>query len=523
MRRRLRGALPLLLTALVASPLAAQRTRAASRPTASPAAAADAAYAAGDSARAVAEYERVLAANPSSGRALYRLAMLRRDRPAVAEALLRRYVAVEPGDAWGHIAHGDALARLGRVDDALAAYAAATRLAPGERDVAVGRARVLAGAGRLDAASEAYEGWLARRPLDADAWTELARVRRRSGQSREALRAAERSHALSTSARSAALVQSLRRAVAPAVEARALGSRDSDANARAGVQLTVALPEIGRERVSLFGGSRVVGREGLETRVDELGLTGAWRPLATTRLEAQGAVARRNGSERLNPVAPEPTGSAVTGRVRANWRAPSDAVRLDLRAQRLLLDASPELASIGAVRDEVGGQLDLRLVGPLRVRGQGRGGIVRTGSITNRRSLAAGALVLAGARGEVSGRVQRSGYAEPTLAGYFAYDAADAAEVGAYTELESATGATLALDVGAGVERVQRFGEPMSGWLPAGRLWAQAALPVGRHQLGFEVDTYDSSVPSEAALDLPREGARWRYAAASLWLRWTLR
>lgn len=545
------------LATVPASSLTAQRARAAtprpaSRP-AAPLAAADAAYASGDTARAAREYERVLATDPENGRALYRLAMLRRARPAEADRLLRRYVAVEPRDAWGHIALGDVLARRGRVDEALAAYDAAARLAPGERDVAVGRARLLAGAGRLDASAEAYNGWLARRPLDAEAWTELAHVRRRAGQSRAALAAAERAHALSSSPRSASLVRGLREAVAPAVEVRGAGTTDSDATRTVRGAVVIALPELGRERVSVGAGWKSIGAAGASTaRVADAQVLATFRPRATTRVELAGGVAWRQadsvamtirtthipggprgpgrgggmgggGTVVVDTLLTRSAGSATTpfARARLNWRAPSDAVRLDLRAARQLLDANPILVRDGAVRDEASAELDLRLAGPVRVRGFGRAGAVRAGDQTNGRQLFGGALLAAAPAGpELALRAQRLQYDAPSRSGYFAPRAVELAELGGYAELESATGVLLALDLGAGAQRVTPFDGVAGAWSPALRGWTQLLVPLGRgNTVGVELDMYSSQSGADA---VTASAGAWRYGSLSVWLRRSL-
>src|SRR6266571_1302704 len=116
-------------------------------------AAADSALRAGNAAAAAQEYAAVIATDPSNSRAVYRLAELRRDDPAEALRLFRRYVDLEPSDPWGYMAVGDVLATVGRYRDALQWYDDALRLAPDARDAVVGRAHVLAQAGRTGAPS----------------------------------------------------------------------------------------------------------------------------------------------------------------------------------------------------------------------------------------------------------------------------------------------------------------------------------------------------------------------------------
>ncbi|HYD53847.1 MAG TPA: tetratricopeptide repeat protein, partial [Gemmatimonadaceae bacterium] len=471
---------------LLASVAGAQQATRAPAGVGSALAAAEAAWTAGDTARAARGYEQVLAADPENGRALYRLAQLRRARPAQAELLLRRYVRVEPRDAWGHLALGDLLARTGRVDAALHTYASAERLAPAERDVHVGRARLLARAGRTDLAIRAYESWVARTPDDAEAWRELARERRRAGRHRESLDAARRAHRLDGSEATAAAVSASALAVAPAVELRAGAGRDSDANATARATVTAELPVIHRERLSIGAGTREVSRDPERASLQELLVGARFRPRATTRLELMGGLARHDGQPmvgRGNRLVETTTTDAV-GRARVLWREPSDAVRLDVRAQRLLLDATPELLRLSALRSEVGAEVDVRIAGPLRARALGRVGAVRTAPQSNRRTQLGGALVFAGDRGELSGRVTQLRYADSTTAGYFAFRSADLAEAASYVELETESGVTLALDLGAGAQRIRRFDGSGGDWGPALRGWAQLLVPIGRATFG---------------------------------------
>ena len=107
-------------------------------------AAAESAYDAGQSEIAIREYSAVLAVDPRNSRALFRLGQLTRSDPSRSLDYFRRYVAIVPEDAWGHMALGDELARDGQLTAALGEYDAAERLAPGNSDVAEGRARIRA-------------------------------------------------------------------------------------------------------------------------------------------------------------------------------------------------------------------------------------------------------------------------------------------------------------------------------------------------------------------------------------------
>jgi predicted Zn-dependent protease len=89
------------------------------------------------------------------------------------------------------MAEGDLLARMGRWEEGLVAYAGASAMAPGERDVALGRARLLERAGRPDDAAAELAAWTTRHPDDGEAWDLLGRSWMRSGRPREAASAFE--------------------------------------------------------------------------------------------------------------------------------------------------------------------------------------------------------------------------------------------------------------------------------------------------------------------------------------------
>ena len=117
-------------------------------------------------------YRGVLASDPDNSRALYRLAQLAPRGSPEAVALLRRYVKLEPGDPWGNMALGDALAKAGWTDEAIEQYAIARRKAPAESDVYTGLGRILRDAGRADEPVANYEQWVSRQPKNAEAWLE---------------------------------------------------------------------------------------------------------------------------------------------------------------------------------------------------------------------------------------------------------------------------------------------------------------------------------------------------------------
>ena len=95
---------------------------------------ADGAFADEDRAAAAELYRQVLALDPYQSRAVYRLGVLAPD-DASALGWFKRYVELEPQDAWGRLAYGDRLLKLGRALEAVKALETAARLAPDAADI----------------------------------------------------------------------------------------------------------------------------------------------------------------------------------------------------------------------------------------------------------------------------------------------------------------------------------------------------------------------------------------------------
>jgi hypothetical protein len=476
---------------------------------------ADAAYDSGDSRTAEAEYAAVAALHPRHSRAVYRLAELRRARDLdAAIALYRRYVELEPGDAWGYLALANALSVRGDLTGSRIAYAAAMRLAPRERDVHVGRARMLARAGFAAEAARAYEAWLALSPNDAESRRELARARRRS----------------------AAWVE-------PAVG----GTRDSDGITTWLTGVSVASSDLGRARLLASVGRGVAGDPLVSRGSFNVRVGTVFRPIAALRLELDAGTQRVDrafidtastpggsgpgggirGGRPSAPIGRTPgaRGGATelipVGRARLVWRDPAGRWRIDARASRQVLDASPYLVAQGVRRDEIGGELDLRVAGPLRVRALGRLGTVHNDAEANKRRLVGAALAWAPATFEVSLRGQELSYGSQTGLAYFAPRYVRTLEFTTYFERELGD-VQLAFDAGAGAQQVAAWTEVPTNWSPTARVWAQLAKPLtSRVSLGADGEAYDSRVGTDMpSLEVP--AGRWRYGSLRVWLRATM-
>jgi predicted CXXCH cytochrome family protein len=107
---------------------------------------------------------------------------------AAAEPLLRRALALTPENADVHYALGLALIRLKRGDDAVAAFARASELAPAQPHYAYVWALSLQGVGQLDRALAVLEAARAQHPRNRDLLVALATLSRDAGRSNAALR-----------------------------------------------------------------------------------------------------------------------------------------------------------------------------------------------------------------------------------------------------------------------------------------------------------------------------------------------
>ncbi|GBD32143.1 Beta-barrel assembly-enhancing protease [bacterium HR33] len=473
---------------------------------------ADSAFAAGDLEAARTAYAAVLERNGDQSRAVFRMGQLS-DSPHRALEWYLRYVQLEPGDPWGYMAVGDVLGSLGRVEEGLEWYDRAAALAPGERDVAVGKARLLARAELRQRAIQAYLRWLDQHPEDAEVWEEIGREWLRAGRPRRAAAAFEKAHSLEPSSRTAARLAAARAQAAPAGLLAFGYSRDSDGNVTRSLNLGGDLMAGDGARVRLNLGTAGI-EDGLNTAANRTAFFSAsWRPRPSWSLEASAGLTQLESS--ASPLQPAP---APMLRVRARWTAPRKGPRVDLRASHSAFGYSPDLTANRVVRTELEGRLDFPL-GPLRVKGSSRGTLISSRTDSNTRGAVAAGLGVPLPGGiELMTMYHRTGYRDSTLAGYFAPRLAEVAELGSYWEAEGAR-FMLALDLGAGLQRVARHGSPAGSWRPAFRLYSLIHwyLAPGRH-LGLELEGYDSQIAPQG---LP-SAESWRYGSVSFSVRWAI-
>jgi tetratricopeptide (TPR) repeat protein len=496
------------------------------RPQTSPLARADSAWNAGDRVLARQLYTEVVAANPDQSHAIFRLAQLE-SAPSKTLQLYERYAKLEPKDAWGQMAVGDALARLHRYGEALDAYDHAQQLAPGERDVVVGRARILSRAGQTEASAETLAMWVAQHDGDAEAWELLGRERLRMGRPGGAATAFQRAQSLGRTSGAVERIAGARAQASPAVEPTVGYLTDSDGNHAmrlGGLSEIVAQDGL---RVSIGGHYTAVG-DATQTINEGDGIVRlSARPRSTVQLQLQG------GASRVGGTTTAASWTAGVGEARLRLRAPLSGPSLDLRAQRVVLDASPLLLMNQAVRSEARATLELP-VGALRLRGTGRAGTItavippplsrpsfglRTFESNSRFGGDLAVALPLGSRAEFSVQDHRLAYASATMAGYFAPRLVETREAGMYFELGE-DGITLATDLGAGVQRAAEHGAPNGHWTRALRGWSYLNIPFAPGRaLWVEAEGYDAPFAPEGVAT----SASWRSISISTGLRWAIR
>ena len=474
---------------------------------------ADAAYSAGDRELAQRLYRAALASDPDNSRALYRLAQLAPKGSFEGVALLRRYVALEPGDPWGNMALGDALAKAGRTDEAIEQYGIARRKAPAESDVYTGLGRILRNAGRADELVANYEQWSSRQPKNAEAWLELGRARQRAKRYTEAADAFAESLSIKEDERARKMLENALAESAFSLRPFFGLAHDSDENRikRWGLEGEWQLTE--RSRVGLHAERAAVWDPFTSGTVDALALYAKWQPLSMLKLDALAGGARLTAGQASQ-------NRPLLG-LRLRWNRPADGPAAELRAVENPLVATPGLVAQPVELKEIKAGLDLPVGGPVRARARGQAGVLDSAIDVNHRSgYQLGPVYRWRPAAEVGVFYSRLGYEHATAGGYFAPERAETIELGTYIEYEGWAPLTFAVDAGAGQQRVQKFGEDVRNWIATYRLWGMVsyALKPGV-SLDIEVEHYDSPIAGNAVAPT----ANWTYNAAMLSLRFGVR
>jgi hypothetical protein len=383
---------------------------------------ADEAWTAGKYDDALDRYSRVLRADSTSARALFRTATVLSWRNELdrAIALLRLYLRVSPGDVDGSIALARTLAWSGRYRESLALSDSLLASNPGQRDAALLGAQALAWSGQLEDAIARYQSWLATHGDDTEAWVALAQTWRWAGRPEQARRAVE--HALAIDPRNVSARSQFEWAtasLAPSLEPTITNTNDSDDNR--------STLYVMRGGLATPWGARVAGDGSL--RIADLGLrhgsaatlraSSSWSPV-DGRFTLRGEL----GGVRLD--ASESPGSAdishfepiVAGGVSAR---PIPALSLGAGVSHAAFDETASLILAGIASTTIDGDADVKLRPRLSLGAGGGWTHLSGGSGPNSRVVGSGALrwsfspfisIAAGARGFA--------YQHSAFDGYFA-------------------------------------------------------------------------------------------------------
>jgi tetratricopeptide (TPR) repeat protein len=447
-----------------------------------------------------------------------------RERQRVALLLILGLVVPGPRGALAQSPRRVA-ARLARADSAWAARAesvaareyAAVLAADPENSHATYR---LAQLTRDDpaAALRLFQRYVELEPEDAWGYMAVAEALARAGRYGDALRSYDAALQLAPAEPEAvagrAKVFARARAAAPAVTPLVSGTRDSDGNTTFRLGGSAELQAGGPLRLGVEA-SRDRVTDGVATAgLAQLALRAAWRPGRLASVE--GAL----GGTRLEPSDSGSTTVVPTGRVRARWRSSAHGPTVDFRAQRGVLAASPLLVDNHVVRTDLRAVVEIPVTRALKLRALGRTAVLRSTADLNHRSTLGGVLAVALSPViELSGQVHEIRYSHASTAGYFAPRLGQIVEAGSYVELEAPSGWLLALDVGAGAQRVAEFGSQPGPWSRALRWYSLITAPLAPGRaLQLELEGEDSIVAREAATT----AGAWRYGSAALSLRWAL-
>jgi len=299
---------------------------------------------------------------------------------------------------------------------------------------------------------------------------------------------------------------------APGIEPLVGYERDSDANRtwRAGLGIDTAIR--GGFRLGVRAWRASISDGFSSARVDSAILRLEGRPSREVRTDLSFGLSRLGIPETSSWTTP-------VADLRLRWRKPDGGPAVDFRAQRMALGTTPLLVANQAMRNEARLTLELPL-GALRARVGGRAGQIRTlVEEPNARLQGDAALVLPfGWQGEVSIQYHRLGFSRATAAGYFAPQRVETIEGGTYWELGGDGRASLAFDLGAGIQRLAEQEELPGPWKLALRGWGRLAVDLAPGvQWRVEAEAYSAPFAPVGAVTTPN----WRFfsVTTSLLLR----
>jgi hypothetical protein len=161
---------------------------------------------------------------------------------------------------------------------------------------------------------------------------------------------------------------------------------------------------------------------------------------------------------------------------------------------------------------------DIAVVGPFRLRGVGGAGwMTGSGETNNRYTVGGGTAWSVRPSIEVSANLTQVQYRNPSHAGYFAPARIQTMDIGSYMEFETEN-TLIALDFGAGAERLREHGTMFGVWRPAMRGYGLFSFQLrpGK-EVRIELDGYNTQAGPVAA-----PSSSWKYGSISAGFRWNL-
>jgi Tetratricopeptide repeat len=359
-----------------------------------------------------------------------------------------------------------------------------------------------------DTAVARSEQFAANEPGEVETWRQLGVAHQRAGRWRKASAAYRRALDLAPDDKTLIRqLESVRLRVAPAFEVGATSAVETGASAfSTSVAADLAVGDSGR--IGLFYLPRLVSSDGDAVSTQRAGARVSARPRPDIHLNASGALWSPTSTGFGTDVRPE-----LSFRFRKNNVGKGPAV--DVRAHHQTMDVTPDLVRTPGTSTQVSGRIDVPVGGLVRVRGQGRlAALSRDNDATRRTGIGGGLAVAVLDDVRVSGQWHLTRHSNPFVIGYFAPRQAQTVEMGIELEREFDRG-TISLDVGGGIQRVQKTNIPIARWAPALRGWGLVTWALTpRQQLLLEFESHDSQIGNTILA-----AERWRYLSTTASLR----
>ena len=163
------------------------------------------------------------------------------------------------------------------------------------------------------------------------------------------------------------------------------------------------------------------------------------------------------------------------------------------------------------------------VAGPLTLRAIGKAATLSDSLETNHKTQLSGVVAVAVAHAaELSAQFHQIHDDHPSVSGYFAPWQLQVAEAGTYFEIETPGSVVIAVDGGAGVQRVAKQRALFGPWTSAFRLYVMLDAPLAPGgDFRLEFDSEDSQVATQISTSAATSG-QWRYVSVIASLRWAL-